>query len=244
MKQMNRGPYQRSAVLAALAMVGAVAVAACAGPATPQVASLGRTGASTAAAPTGAGPTPGSSPTPPPSGDATKLLDEWTSCIQGQGDPNQSVPTIDQYGDIDIRIPVANNDLSKGVHDLTAPCSNYLSAASSALRNGQPMPSPPSQATEVKYSQCMRANGIPSYPDPEPNGDTNFNGTGVDPTSPQFKSVNDLCSAKLGIPSLDTPPAGFVSVQSGPTDGPPRGDPTPAGGTPENGAPGPNDGNS
>ena len=29
-----------------------------------------------------------------------------------------------------------------------------------------------------KYSECMRANGVPDFPDPREDGTTNFNGTG------------------------------------------------------------------
>ena len=31
----------------------------------------------------------------------------------------------------------------------------------------------------VKFAECMRANGVPNFPDPDPNGDSNF---GVDVT--------------------------------------------------------------
>ena len=35
------------------------------------------------------------------------------------------------------------------------------------------------QEKGVKFAECMRANGVPHFPDPDPNGDTNF---GVDVT--------------------------------------------------------------
>jgi hypothetical protein len=42
---------------------------------------------------------------------------------------------------------------------MAAPCNQYLTAAQMALRNGQPFPQPPSEVTEVKFAECIRANG-------------------------------------------------------------------------------------
>ena len=48
-------------------------------------------------------------------------------------------------------------------------------------------------AAELKFARCMRAHGVPKFPDPDPNGLTNIGNTGVDPNSPQFKSAQQAC---------------------------------------------------
>ena len=44
----------------------------------------------------------------------------------------------------------------------------------------------------VKFAECMRANGVPHFPDPGPNGDFNF---GVDVTREVWLKAVDACKA-------------------------------------------------
>jgi hypothetical protein len=57
----------------------------------------------------------------------------------------------------------------------------------------------------VKFSECMRSNGVPTFPDPGASGkltiDEVANGTSLDPSSPTFTQALDACK------SLE--PAGF-----------------------------------
>jgi hypothetical protein len=48
------------------------------------------------------------------------------------------------------------------------------------------------QEKAVKFAECMRANGVPHFPDPDPNGDTNF---GVDVTREVWLKAIDACKA-------------------------------------------------
>ena len=80
----------------------------------------------------------------------------------------------------------------------------------------QPGRPPPDQTELVKYVNCMRANGVPNYPYPTGNS-TNFNGTGVDPTSPHVENVSKVCGQKLNLPGwwiAGNGPPGDVSVRS------------------------------
>ena len=55
----------------------------------------------------------------------------------------------------------------------------------------------PGVAADVGFAKCMRANRVPSFPDPDASG--NFSaasGTGPDPPSPAFRAANNKC-AKL-----------------------------------------------
>jgi hypothetical protein len=48
------------------------------------------------------------------------------------------------------------------------------------------------QEKAVKFAECMRANGVPHFPDPDPKGDYNF---GVDVTPEVFTKAVDTCKA-------------------------------------------------
>jgi hypothetical protein len=54
-----------------------------------------------------------------------------------------------------------------------------------------------------QFSQCMRANGIPNFPDPRPSGV--HPPTGIDPASPAYESAQNACKKYLP-PSKPPPP--------------------------------------
>jgi hypothetical protein len=214
---------RRPGGLAVLVAAAAIGLAACSGsPSTPQVASLGSS----------SGNGSGSSTTAPSAGNPTQVLDEWAACIRRHGDPNQADPTIDANKDIEITMNNVPQALSSEVHGSTGPCSNYLLAAETALRGGQPSPTY-NPVTAVKFSECMRANGVPNYPDPSANGETNFRGTGVDPNSTAVQNATKTCDKKLGeryyAPGTEMPgvvivtgcnaPAGMQCPNGGPPSG-------------------------
>ena len=149
-----------------------------------------------------------------PKNTAAESLVEWANCMRGHGDPNQPDPTIDSRGGINIFIPGSAASLSNGVHNGTAPCHGYLAAASADLRAGVTDLTPPDQDALVKYSQCMRANGVPNYPDPGTGGTTNFNGTGIDLNSPFFLRANDKCGKQVGA-SICFPHLSLARMKNG-----------------------------
>jgi hypothetical protein len=218
-----------------LAAAAAIALAACSAghSSAPQVASLGTGSAASGGDPAGDG---GGSVAGGPKDNATQLVDKWAACMRAHGDPSQSDPVIDSAGDIEISMTNVSDAMSSQAHSSSGPCGHYLAAASSALRDGQPMPKGPSEGQLLRYAQCMRANGVPKYPDPVPGSNsTNLNGIGMSMASPVFVKANDLCAKKTGVPSGNGPgPAGVVQVRS--CNAPP-GKQCPAGG-PGGGPPG------
>jgi hypothetical protein len=48
----------------------------------------------------------------------------------------------------------------------------------------------------LKLSECMRANGVPNFPDP--NGQGVIQGSGIDPNSAQFQKAQQTCAKRLG----------------------------------------------
>lgn len=86
-------------------------------------------------------------------------------------------------------------------------------AGCSSSATSSPTPPPAAQggggstdATQaVQYSQCMRKNGVPSFPDPV-NGKLQLQvtkGGPLDPSSPQFQTAQQACKA-LEPPGLQT----------------------------------------
>jgi hypothetical protein len=186
--------YRRPGGLAVLVAAAAIGLAACGGggSSTPHVASLGSSDGSGSTDPGG------SSTTAPSSGNPTQLLDQWATCIRGHGDPGQVDPTIDSNKDIDISMTNVPKALEDEVHGSTGPCSNYLLAAENQLRGGQPAPTD-NPVADLKYAQCMRANGVPDFPDP--NGSSEGPDIGnLDPDGPVFQNADKLCSKKVGLP--------------------------------------------
>lgn len=209
----------RLAVLVAVATIG---LAACGGSSSPQVASLPTSSGSGDTTSTGTG---AASSTALPKGDPTKLVDEWGACMRSHGDPNQVDPTIDANKVIHLSwnpaTPGGYNGTNKGGQGNSGPgqyCRAYLNAASTALQGGQ-REKPPSQATMVKFSRCMRASGIPDFPDPTGSGlvMSIHPGSDLDPANPTFQNASKECARKTGAPAVGTgtPMPGTVELDGG-----------------------------
>jgi hypothetical protein len=194
-------------------VAAALGLAACSsGSSSPQVASLGSGSDPSASS--------GSSAPAQPTGNPTQLLDQWASCLRGHGFPTLTDPTIDANKVIHIVVPPGiNGDAGQAYQKSSAfgPCNPYLTAASTALRGGAP-PLRPDPAKLQKFSQCMRANGIPDFPDPSGGGLAirSSPGSDLNPKNPTFQSARTKCAAQVGLPQLAGGPgsqAGSIQLQ-------------------------------
>jgi hypothetical protein len=198
---------------ACVLVVAAISLAACtSGSTAPHVASLGNSSDPSSSN--------SSSASAQPAGNPTQLLDEWAVCMRSHGDPNQVDPTVDANKVIHITIPAGVNggpiNLKSGNGPMQA-CNSYLTAASTALRGGAPLPKPDPAKLE-KFSECMRANGIPDFPDPSGGRFQLSSGPGSDlnRNNPIFQRAQQKCATQVGIPQLAGGPgtqAGSVQVQ-------------------------------
>lgn len=193
--------YRRPGGLVVLAAAALVGLAACSsGSSTnPGVASLGNSSGSSTA-------------TGSPTGSPTTLLNEWAACMRSHGDPNQADPTIDSNKAINITLPAGysppkqsgQQSSGKGpAAELVSACQKYLTAASAALRATSNAPKP-SQATMLKFAKCMRANGIPDFPDPTGHNFaiTPSSGSDMNPHNPTFQNAAKVCAKKAGVPQM------------------------------------------
>jgi hypothetical protein len=212
--QSSGRAYRRWGSLATVVVASAIGLTAC-NSGTPDSSHIASLGTSTT---DGGGHNSARTATAPKGGNATQLMDEWASCMRSNGDPNQTDPRIDQYGVINITIPdEVSAMISSQVHGSTGPCSQYELAAENDLRAANPVALPPTQAQMLQYVDCMRTHGVPNYPNSGPDGDTHFNGTGVDPNSPSVENANRICGEQIHAPAwwiAGTGPPGDVSVES------------------------------
>jgi hypothetical protein len=136
LERVDRSTYQ-TAGFAVLAAAVAIGLAACSGSISPRAAGPDGSSATPAATSTSAATPSGSK--------ATQLLDQWAACMRSHGDPDQADPTIDANQVIHVIQPAgyygtmygpsAQNESGAGVI-----CQAYLTAASTAVRGGQPLP--------------------------------------------------------------------------------------------------------
>jgi hypothetical protein len=73
-------------------------------------------------------------------------------------------------------------------------------ATSGGASSGSPSSQAQLQQESLKYARCMRANGVPKFPDPSAGGGFPFHlGGGVDPSSPVFKAARAKCQKFMPI---------------------------------------------
>jgi len=176
---------------------------------------------STSSDPSGAG----GSPSAESSASAQQKLVAYSQCMRTHGVPEFPEPS---EGRLLVHSESHNGHLS-GIN----PQSSQFQAASKACQklapNGGKAPSPAEQTKmqekALKFSECMRSHGVPSFPDPEK---FSHGGGGVririggrqgapgaiDPNSPQFQSAQKACQSVLGAPNKGGPEGSGPSTSS------------------------------
>lgn len=54
-------------------------------------------------------------------------------------------------------------------------------------------------ANELKFAKCMRAHGVPDFPDPNKNGGFSGSSMTIDPQSASFQSAQAICTRAAGL---------------------------------------------
>jgi hypothetical protein len=117
----------------------------------------------------------------------------FSGCVRAHGVPDFPDPTIGSNG-----LPSWNDAWSSNAKTQA----EALPAARRACRTDLPslgLQTPAEKATAnaaaLKYATCMRANGVPNFPDPNGQGLIQINNaTGpLDPNSPQFEKAAAAC---------------------------------------------------
>jgi hypothetical protein len=137
-------------------------------------------------------------------------------CMRGHGDPGQVDPIVDASKVIQITLGWAG-----GLGGANGVCGSYLSAAQAALGGGTSSGSS-DQATALKFARCMRANGVPSYPDPTGSSNNQAvhasSGSDLNPANPTYQAASTLCTNKTGYQSkfsTGAPQPGSINITGG-----------------------------
>jgi hypothetical protein len=187
------GEGTRSAVAAVLAL--GVGLTACGGGASPTVAHLGAT--TTTAAPTGSGPVR------PTLAQAT----QFAQCMRSHGVPGFPDPSAGPNGGFGFQIN--GNTLGATQSQMQTArnvCGHFLP------NNGvAPALTPAQQQAFLDWAACIRAHGVPNFPDPKFSGggvqisigagNVGGSASGESGPPPQLQAAQKACQAKL--------PAGF-----------------------------------
>jgi hypothetical protein len=121
----------------------------------------------------------------------------YTACMRSHGVPG--FPDPDAQGTITITVSASLDPAAPLFQRAEGECQHLL-----PVEKG---PSPALQArmkaAALGFAACMRAHGVPSYPDPKfSNGGVSqgFSSRSVDPNSPIFQSAQKTCQAERTKP--------------------------------------------
>ena len=159
---------------AGLAAVAVLAGACSASPASPGVASAPSTSAS-------ASPSASSSQAGPLA---------FAACMRSHGVPN--FPDPNSNGGTEITPSMGINTHSPSFINARNTCARLIGGGTSAS-------SPQNLAQELKFSKCMRAHGVPNFPDPSSDGAITGSAKGINPQSPTFVSAQRTCQKLTGF---------------------------------------------
>jgi hypothetical protein len=140
----------------------------------------------------------GATTTTVPKGNATQLYARWADCMRQHG-VQMADPVIGDKGMVSIsasKADMASFQAAQGA------CKALEEAARTAAGGGK-RPEKPDPAKMLKFAKCMRAHGLPDFPDPGANGGlqiSNRAGSSSDlnPESPTFQKAQNACQPILG----------------------------------------------
>lgn len=165
----------RPARLASAAVIAASALA---------VAACGSGGGPIASAQTGSGPGPGAI--------------TFAKCMRGHGvpqfpDPGGTPAAGSSISILGAHLPPTTNIKAPAFQSALHTCMKQFNAA-----HPRPPLSAAQKAAAVKFAECMRAHGVPGFPDPKfpAGGGIALGpgpGPGVDPNAPAFQHASQVC---------------------------------------------------
>lgn len=145
---------------------------------------------------TAGGPATTSSAKPGGQTEKDALL-EFAKCMRRNGVPDFPDPEFGDGGGVSLNLP-EGVDKHK-VDAAQEKCKQYMP------NGGEAQKADPQVVEQLrKYSQCMRENGVPNFPDPTDQGlQIDNDKLGMNPDDPRFKTADQAC-AKL----MPAPPSG------------------------------------
>jgi hypothetical protein len=119
-------------------------------------------------------------------------------CIRGHGLPNFPDPSPSGGFNGSV-LPAINSSQGQAAYGA---CRHLLAGGGPSIAQLQQVAQQVQQKqqellpTLLKFSQCMRGHGVPTFPDPSPSG-LDLNGSKINPLSPQFQAAIRVCQPAL-----------------------------------------------
>lgn len=170
---------RRAGLVAVLLVMAGVSVAACGGGSDPSA----------------SGGTSGQSPSNQ-SSSANSGAIAFASCMRANGVPNFPDSAISTAnGGVELNVPSGIDTKSSQFQAAMQTCRKDLPRGGSS---GSGSSSGSSAQQIIKFANCMRANGVPNFPEPNAQGqEVITGGSGLNPSSPQFQSAYATCQHLL-----------------------------------------------
>jgi hypothetical protein len=129
---------------------------------------------------------------------------KWVGCLRQEG---YNVPDPDAKGHVDLAAFFASAKLKKtdpGFLAAQKKCASLQTELPAELEPSQPPLTAEQLENRRKYSQCMRANGMPNWPDPDAKGDYPQDALGGELTKEQQEA--NIRALQICEPVLDGKP--------------------------------------
>jgi hypothetical protein len=136
-------------------------------------------------------------------GDMAEKMRKFASCMREHG-IDMPDPEVDDQGRVKMQIGEGGQEGGAAPVDkdkfeaAQKECQQYLP------NGGEPPKMDPADVEKMRqFAKCMRENGIPDFPDPQPDGGMRIEfgqGTGIDPNSQTFKDAQAKCEQYMPAP--------------------------------------------
>jgi hypothetical protein len=193
-RDTTRTRWRRAAVLAAAPIAAGLFAVGCGGGSPAGgVAHLGSSTPATSSTAAGSAAVPGGGESSP----GSKAV-AFSACMRSHGVPNFPDPQISRNGN-EVRVKLA---IPAGVGAGNPKLSSAHQACRKLLPGGgpgrQPVVSPAEQAQYLKAAACVRAHGLPDFPDPTfAGGGVHIDHQGLNESSPVFKAAVHACESLI-----------------------------------------------
>ncbi|MEV6304859.1 hypothetical protein AB0M02_35980 [Actinoplanes sp. NPDC051861] len=148
-------------------------------------------------------------PTPSATADVlTQYVDaqrRWVDCMRQQG---HNLPDPDVKGAVDVSAYLNSKKVSKadaGFRAAQKECSGLKPTVPAELEE-RPAITAEQLANRQKYAKCMRENGMPQFPDPDPAGEFRPSGQGGEQT--EQEALDNEKALQICDPVIDGKPKG------------------------------------
>jgi hypothetical protein len=143
----------------------------------------------------------GSTTTTVSKADTAKLYANWAQCMRDHG-VNMADPTFSGDGQVSIN---ASGGSKASMDTAMTACQALHDAAQKASGGNKPAGQKPDPTKMRNFAKCMRAHGLPDFPDPSPDGGMKIQAqagqnSDLDPNNPTFQNAQKACQSIIGAP--------------------------------------------